>query len=229
MLSNMQASPPRYQQNNCSLADNLRAIVLYEDFLTGCRAHTFAECLATNIGVGCDLSEALWNLDLLKNPIIATELVDNVSCCDYLIISLRGDNYLSEEARRWVASLKAVSTTLILLLDSKYCNMQAAASAWSYLIKLTGNSIASCLSVDNLKWQPWAPEMKWIIGSNGQEQRVSSASGGSFLDDLVATLTSGELKKGRSHAQFYDSFERCFRILGEPQALEQRPSESRQT
>ena len=83
-------------------ATALKVTIIYEDFPSGLRAKHFAELLGECLDCSSQFSETFWRSDLLACPPVADEAASLAADCDYIIVSLRGDQVVPSAARRWI-------------------------------------------------------------------------------------------------------------------------------
>lgn len=83
----------------------IRVAIIYDEFLSGARAKHFAERLAAGLGTICPLSESMWRSELLECPPVADDAARKSAECDYLMISLCGNQVISGAMRQWFEAL----------------------------------------------------------------------------------------------------------------------------
>ena len=88
----------------CPIADPtpVRVTIVYEDMASGMRARDVAERLARFLGSSGARAESIWRSDLLALPVLAEQAASAAAECDYLIVSLCGEELLPFAARRWI-------------------------------------------------------------------------------------------------------------------------------
>lgn len=112
---------PSYYDSAPLLA--VEAEILYEDFATGLRAHLLLDRVRQCLGHGIQANEHLWRFDLLREPELLKEAVEEAVQADLVIVSAHGDGVLPEPLKDWAGEwlLRAGQDVpgVVLALDSR--------------------------------------------------------------------------------------------------------------
>jgi len=96
-------------------------VLIYDSFATALRGRAFCEQLAAELEVRTDLSESLWRSDLLAITAIRQQVARAALAADFVVLSLGGDEELSDALDRWFAEWMPYARdrdlTLAILFD----------------------------------------------------------------------------------------------------------------
>ena len=96
-------------------------VLIYDNFATALRGRAFCERLSERLEVRTDLGESLWRCDLLAIAAIRHEGACDALAADFVVLSLRGDEELSDALDRWFAEwmpyVRDREPTLVVLFD----------------------------------------------------------------------------------------------------------------
>jgi len=79
------------------------AIVLYEDFRSGCLGKAFVEWIGASRGSAVEDRLGLWRFDILELPGVGDEVYDGLTRADLLVISIRSGGDVPEAVSAKVA------------------------------------------------------------------------------------------------------------------------------
>ena len=96
-------------------------VLIYDSFATALRGKAFCEQLSEKLEVRTDLGESLWRSDLLAIAAIRHEGACAALAADFVVLSLRGDEELSDALDHWFAEWMPYvgdrEPTLVVLFD----------------------------------------------------------------------------------------------------------------
>ena len=96
-------------------------VLIYYSFATALRGKAFCEQLSEKLEVRTDLGESLWRSDILAIAAIRREVACAALAADFVVLSLRGDEELSDALDRWFAEwmpyVRDRDLTLAILFD----------------------------------------------------------------------------------------------------------------
>lgn len=128
----------------------LRFLIVYEDFACGVRAKRFADELSTALGSAIG-EPALWRWELLEVPPLSEEALRDAAASDFVILSLRGDRHLSLAQKGWLARcLENAGTraaSLVALFDptrTQFATMGGTREFLKYQATAVGVSFFGC-------------------------------------------------------------------------------------
>ena len=96
-------------------------VLIYDSFATALRGKAFCEQLSEKLEVRTDLGESLWRSDILAIAAIRREVARAALAADFVVLSLGGDEELSDALDRWFAAwmpyARDRALTLAILFD----------------------------------------------------------------------------------------------------------------
>lgn len=103
----------------------VRVAIIYEDRETGLRAKSFADRLVAAHACPRRSTDSLWRCELLEFPSIADEAARDAAGCEFIIVSLRGDDAIPFATRNWLGAALAEADSRGAVLVALFCPIRS--------------------------------------------------------------------------------------------------------